>query len=134
MNNPEALNLLQNHASVRKYKDTEIPNETLNNMIHAAQHAASSHFVQAYSVIRVTEKDKLESLAALASNGLQIKSAPVVLLFCADLNRVEYSCLRLGVDISNDTMEDFSVTIVDTSLFAQNSASAAETHGYGICY
>ena len=134
MNNSEVLHLLQKHASVRKYKDTEIPNETLNNMIHAAQHAASSHFVQAYSVIRVTDKDKLESLAALASNGRQIKTAPVVLLFCADLNRVEYACQRLGVDIINDTMEDFIVTIVDTSLFAQNFAIAAESQGYGICY
>src|SRR5690625_7064643 len=111
MNNPEVLNLLQNHASVRKYKDTKIPNETLHNMIHAAQHAASSHFVQAYSVIRVTDKDKLASLADLSSNGRQIKSAPVVLLFCADLKRAESACQRIGVDIINDTMEDFIVTI-----------------------
>lgn len=134
MNNPEVLNLLQNHASVRKYKDTKIPNETLRNMIHAAQHAASSHFMQAYSVIRVTDKDKLASLATLASNGRQIKSAPVVLLFCADLKRVEYACQRLGVDIINDTMEDFIVTVVDTALFAQNFVIAAESQGYGICY
>jgi len=134
MNNPEVLNLLQNHASVRKYKDTKIPNETLHNMIHAAQHAASSHFVQAYSVIRVTDKDKLASLADLSSNGRQIKSAPVVLLFCADLKRVEYACQRLGVKIINDSMEDFIVTIVDTALFAQNFVIAAESQGYGICY
>lgn len=134
MNNPEVLNLLQNHASVRKYKNIEIPNDVLHQMIHAAQHAASSHFVQAYSVIRITDQKKLEALAHLSANEQQIKSAPVVLLFCADLKRVEYACQRLGVNISNDTVENFIVTTVDTSLFAQNFAIAAESQGYGICY
>lgn len=134
MKNPKVLNLLQSHASVRKYKDTEIPNETLKNMIHAAQHAASSHFVQAYSVIRITDMEKIDAIAHLSRNEPQIKSAPVVLLFCADLKRVELACQRLGVNISNDTVENFIVTTVDTSLFAQNFAIAAESQGYGICY
>lgn len=134
MDNHEVLHLLRNHASVRKYKDTEIPNETLHQMIHAAQHAASSHFVQAYSVIRITDKKTLTALAHLSKNEQQINSAPVVLLFCADLKRVEIACQRLGVNISNDTVENFIVTVVDTSLFAQNFAIAAESQGYGICY
>jgi nitroreductase len=134
MNNSETLHLLQNHASVRKYKDTEIPNETLSNLIHAAQHASSSNFVQAYSVIRITDEEKLEAIAHLSGNETQIKTAPVVLLFCADLKRVEHACQRLGVNISNDTVENFIVTVVDTSLFAQNFAVAAESKGYGICY
>lgn len=134
MNNSDVIGLLQSHASVRKYKNTTIPKETLNNMIYTAQHAASSNFVQAYSIIRITDEDKLNALAHLSGNEQQIKSAPVVLLFCADLKRVEYACQRLGVNIVNDKVEDFIVTVVDTSLFAQNFAIAAESQGYGICY
>ena len=42
--------LLRSHTSVRKYTGEEIPRETVIDLIQTAQMAASSHFVQAYSV------------------------------------------------------------------------------------
>ena len=57
------IKLLTSHASVRKYKDVYIIQKELHEIIRAGQHAASSNFVQAYSVIHVTEKEKREELA-----------------------------------------------------------------------
>ena len=52
------IELLTAHASVRKYKDVTLSKEEVHELIRAGQHAASSHFVQAYSVIYVTDNEK----------------------------------------------------------------------------
>ncbi len=53
----EMIHKMEQHVSVRKYKEESIPKDVVERMVQAAQHAASSHFVQAYSVIYVTDQD-----------------------------------------------------------------------------
>ncbi|RPF54259.1 oxygen-insensitive NADPH nitroreductase [Aquisalibacillus elongatus] len=130
----DTMDLLKRHVSIRKYKDTEIANEDLHELIDAAQHAASSNFVQAYSIVRVTDAEKREALAELSRNEQQIMSAPVVLLFCVDFKRLEYALKKNGEELDMTGLENFLVGTTDTSLFAQNFAVAAESKGYGICY
>ena len=50
--------LLRNHSSVRIYDGEPISKEIIEDLIGTAQMAATSHFVQAYSVIWVTDADK----------------------------------------------------------------------------
>lgn len=128
------INLLKSHTSVRHYERTDISRETLAELLEAGQHASSSHFVQAYSVIHVTDEQKKLQLADLSNNHLQIENAPVVLLFCADLKRLEIVSQMKEVNFEGPSAENFIVSVVDTSLFAQNVAVAAESRGYGICY
>lgn len=130
----QTIQLMRQHTSVRQYKDEPIEQEVLHKIIQAAQHAASSNFVQAYSIIQITDKKMRERLASLANNQTQIVSAPVFLLFVADLKRLEYACSKQGVKIEHDTLENFIVSTVDVALLAQNVALAAESLGYGICY
>lgn len=130
----EITQLLKRHTTIRDYQPTPIDKAELKLMLHAAQHAASSNFIQAYSVIHITDQKKIEQLATLADNKRQILSAPVVLLFCADLKRAKKACQMQNVDIDKNNLENFIVTTVDTALFAQNFVVAAESKGYGICY
>lgn len=126
--------LLKSHTSIRKYKQEKVSLETIKDLLYSAQHAASSNFVQAYSVIAVTDPAKKTEIGILSRNEPQINSASVLLLFCADMKRVEHACRKQGVDIQQQTTENFIVTVVDTALFAQNFVIAAESAGYGICY
>ncbi len=128
------IDLLQSHTSVRKYTEEPIPKEVLLECIKAGQHASSSHFVQAYSVIHVTDEVKKEKLKELSNNHVQIDTAPVTLLFCADLKRLEYTSKKHGESFEPSTAENLLVSVIDTALFAQNVAIAAESKGYGICY
>ncbi|WP_442962136.1 oxygen-insensitive NADPH nitroreductase [Pseudogracilibacillus sp. SE30717A] len=128
------LELLKAHSSVRKYKDEPISDEVFHRLLHAGQHAASSHFVQAYSVIQVKDSQKKEALGRLSNNEKQFKTAALSLLFCADLKRGQKAVELHEKDIVGDTVEDFVVSIVDTAIFAQNFVIAAESEGYGICY
>src|SRR5690625_2483246 len=130
----DVLKLLKSHSTVRDYKQQTIDTEELKQLIQTAQHASSSNFVQAYSVVRVTDPAKIKKIAALANNQRQILTAPVVLLFCADYYRLQQACAKHGVTINDHNMENLLVTSIDTALFAQNFAIAAESQGYGICF
>ncbi len=126
--------LLRSHTSVRKYTGEEIPRETVIDLIQTAQMAASSHFVQAYSVIWVTDEEKKQKLAKLSNNEFQFQTAGAAFLFCVDFKRLEAAGKKHGVDITVDTAENVLVGVADVSIFAQNFVIAAEAEGYGICY
>jgi FMN reductase (NADPH) len=128
------IELLTAHASVRKYKNITLSKEEVYELIDAGQHAASSHFVQAYSVIHVTDKEKREKLAELAKNPQQILSAGAVLVFCMDYYRLKKAANLLGKEIDFSSAENVLVGATDVALFAQNVAIASESKGYGICY
>lgn len=124
---------MQQHASVRKYQDAPIDHATISQLVTAAQHAASSHFVQAYSVIHVTDAALKQQLAELSGNR-HVASCGAFLVFCADLKRLAYACAAHGAEIESATAENTIVATVDVALLAQNFALAAESEGYGICY
>ncbi|WNS81451.1 oxygen-insensitive NADPH nitroreductase [Domibacillus sp. DTU_2020_1001157_1_SI_ALB_TIR_016] len=128
------LEFLKSHVSVRKYTDEPVTDEQLHDLIEAAQGAASSHFVQAYSIVDVTDADKRDKLADLSKNPVQIKGAARALVFCADLKRLDYAAKKHGKTVEAGTAENFMVAVIDTALFAQNFVVAAESKGYGICY
>ncbi|KKB35102.1 oxygen-insensitive NADPH nitroreductase [Bacillus thermotolerans] len=128
------LDLLKSHASVRKYTDEPISDETFLELMETAQHAASSHFVQAYSVIRIKDEEKRKKLGELSKNEPQFESAALPLVFCADLKRLEKAVALHGKQIEGSTAENLLVAVIDTALLAQNFVVAAESKGYGICY
>lgn len=126
--------LLRSHTSVRKYTGEEISKETVIDLIETAQMAASSHFVQAYSVIWVTDEEKKKKLGELSNNDFQFKTAGASFLFCVDFKRLEVAGKKHGVEIVVDSAENVLVGVADVAIFAQNFVIAAEGEGYGICY
>ncbi|MCZ8533654.1 oxygen-insensitive NADPH nitroreductase [Psychrobacillus psychrodurans] len=126
--------LLRKHSSVRKYKDYTLTKEEVSELVETAQHAASSHFVQAYSVIWVSDEQKKEELGRLSKNPTQFETAGAALLLCADFHRLQVAGKLQQTDIDIDTTENVLVGAVDVALFAQNLVIAAEAKGFGICY
>lgn len=126
--------LLRKHSSVRKYKDYTLTKEEVSELVETAQHAASSHFVQAYSVIWVSDEQKKEELGRLSNNPTQFETAGAALLLCADFHRLQVAGKLQQTDIVIDTTENVLVGAVDVALFAQNLVIAAEAKGFGICY
>src|SRR5699024_11861059 len=123
------IELLQSHTSVRKFTNEKISQEVLEELILAGQHASSSHFVQAYSVIHVTDEAKKERLKELSNNHVQIDTAPVTLIFCADMLRLEKTAEIHETSFEGSTAENLVVSVIDTALFAQNVAIArSEEH------
>lgn len=128
------LQLMKAHTTVRKYTDEPISDDTFHQLIEAAQHAASSNFVQAYSVIQVKDETKKSELGRLSRNEYQFSTAALSLIFCADLQRAKQAVEIHGEKMQGGNLENYTVATIDTALFGQNFAIAAESMGYGICY
>jgi nitroreductase len=128
------FDLLKSHRSIRKFIDREVDDQMLTAIIAAAQCAATSHFVQAYTVIRVRDTAKRQAISELAGPQVWVARAPVFLVFCADLNRLDSACGMHGNPMDKGSAEQFVTATVDTALLAQNVLLAAESLGMGGVY
>ncbi|PPA72461.1 oxygen-insensitive NADPH nitroreductase [Jeotgalibacillus proteolyticus] len=132
----KTIETLMNHRSVRKFKDVELTKSQIKTIVSAAQMASTSSFIQAYTIIGVTDKEKKKKLAALAGGQEYVAESGHLFIFCADLYRHSLIGEWENADVtpSIESTEKFMVTLIDAALAAQNAAIAAESMGLGICY
>lgn len=123
---------LTSHASVRSYRPDPLPPGALEVLITAAQSASTSSNLQSYSIIAVQDAHKRRLLAELSNNS-HVAEAPLFLVFCPDLHRLERVCQRQGHPFAERRMDMFLQAVVDAAIAAQNAAIAAESLGLGIC-
>ncbi|WP_100333001.1 oxygen-insensitive NADPH nitroreductase [Bacillus alkalisoli] len=132
----EVINTLLAHRSIRKFEDKQLTKEQIETIVKSAQAASTSSFIQAYSIIGVSNKEKKQELAELAGNQSYVENSGHFFVFCADLHRHDVIAEMEGVDLSEslESTEKYMVSLIDASLAAQNAAIAAESMGLGICY
>ncbi len=128
------IETMRSHRSIRKFKNKAVSNETLETILSSAQCAATSSYVQAYTIIRVKDPGNWQAIAEICGTQPWIIQAPVVLIFCADLNRLETACRMHGEVMVDGYAEQFLVATVDTALIAQNTLLAAESLDLGGVY
>ncbi len=110
-----------------------MPDAHILEAVRAGQMASTSSAVQAYSVIRVRDAAKRAALAELAGPQEKVARCGAFLVVCGDSRRHRLVCDRAGAAYA-ETFENFLVTVIDASLFAQNMTLAFESMGYGVCY
>ena len=126
----ETIKLMKAHTSVRRFKEQEIPQADLDEILTAGQMASSWKNFQSYSVILVRSQEKKDALYELVPQEA-IRQSAAFLLFVGDLNRAEK-----GASLHTDTfqpqgVEGLLITSVDAALVGQNTLLAAESLGYG---
>lgn len=129
----DPIALMKSHRSIRKFEPTPVPDEHIEQAVRCGQMASTSSAVQAYSLIRVTDPAKLDTLADLAGPQEKVKRCGAFFVCCADTRRHRLICQRAGEPYFN-SFEALLVAIADVSFFAQNLCLAFESMGYGICY
>lgn len=130
----DVLALLKQHRSIRKFTHQEVSPACVESLIEAGQAAATSSFIQACTVIQVSDPTKRAALAECAGNQVYVETAPVFLVFCADMQRHQQMCNLHQSEMLSGFTEQFITATVDCALFAQNTAIAAESIGLGIVY
>lgn len=130
------IETILNHRSIRNFEDKPLTREQIEIIVESAQAASTSSYIQAYSIIGVTDREKKKKLAELAGNQSYVEENGHFFVFCADLYRHEYIGKMEGRDVipSIESTEKFMVALIDASLAAQNASLAAESLGLGICY
>jgi len=79
--------LLLQHRSIRKYSSKPIDSNLLNRLLNAGIRASTTGNMQVYSVVVTQDQERKEQLKKCHFNQAMVSEAPVVLTFCADVNR-----------------------------------------------
>lgn len=122
------------HRSIRAYKKDEVKKEVLDRVLTAATRASTTGNMQLYSIIVTTDATIKKSLAACHFNQPMIQQAPMLVTFCADINRFSHWCTLRGAEPCFDNFAWFINASIDAVLASQNFSLAAESEGLGICY
>lgn len=123
------------HRTVRAYADKPLPEGLVETLAAAAQSAASSSNLQVFSVVAVEQAQTKALLAEYAGGQKHVKEAPLVLVWLADLSRLEALGQRAGAPTEGlGFLETFIVGIIDAALAAQNAVVALESLGLGCVY
>jgi len=131
----DTLQTLLTHRSVRAYENQSLPDGTLETLIAAAQSAPSSSNLQTWSVVAVEDTERKARLSVLAGNQAHIRDAPLLLVWLADLARLEAVAARANVKPEGlHYLETLLVGVIDAALAAQNAVVALESLGLGSVY
>lgn len=101
----ETIKLMKAHTSVRRFKEEEIPQADLEEILTAGQMASSWKNFQSYSVILVRNQEKKDALYELVPQEA-IRQSAAFLLFVGDLNRAEK-----GASLHTDTFQPQGVKV-----------------------
>ncbi|WP_257348335.1 oxygen-insensitive NADPH nitroreductase [Pseudalkalibacillus decolorationis] len=137
MNN--TIETILNHRSIRSFKDIPLTDEQITMIVRCAQSAATSSYLQVYSIIGVKDPVKKQKLAELAGNQDYVANNGHFFVFCADLNRHKLAAELENVPLEDivetlESTEKFMVGLIDAALAAQNAVISAESMGLGICF
>ncbi len=148
----ELLKAIQTRRSVRKFKDTPIPDCIINEMLEAARHAPSGGNSQTHCFGIVKDPELRLQLAEASGEQMWIATAPVVIACCADISwdiaeqpdddfGKQVNILRFGEDfvkyLSDYPDRQACITFyenVSPILPAHHMYLTAVSHGLSGCY
>ena len=131
----QTIKQLTNHVSVRAFKDTPLTDSQKETLVTAARSGSSSNFVQAFSIIDISDAALRSELAAITNSAPYVNQTGVFYVFVADLYRQATLLEANGESLAGiQSMESLMVSIVDATIAAQNMAVAAESLDLGICF
>lgn len=127
-------NILMLRKSIRKYSARAIEEELLNELLVEGCRASNTGNMQLYSIVVTREKRRKEELAPCHFNQKMVTEAPLVLTFCADVNRFKRWCSLRNAVPGFDNFLSFLSASIDAIIVAQTVCISAEARGLGICY
>ncbi len=131
----DVLATILNHRSVRGFLPQPLAAGTLELLVAAAQSASTSSNLQFWSVVAVQQPAHKAHLATLAGDQQFIRDAPLLLVWLADMARLDgIAADRQQPVEGTQYLEEFIVGVVDAALAAQSALIAAESLGLGGVY
>lgn len=139
----DAIEIIKNRSSLRKYKNLEISKENLDTILQCAMRAPTAGNMMAYSILVIKDEKRKAKLASSCDNQMFIAKAPVLLVFLADFrkwykyyenNDVEDFVKNAGGKFLRPTEANLFLAMQDAIISAQNAVIASEALGIGSCY
>ena len=127
------INSIISRASVRKFSKKNISKELLTLLLTAAQSAPSKSNLQQYSIMIIQNQSLKNEISKLIGDTKWALTAPVFLLFLADIRRNIKITNHKGYNHKNNNVDTFMNGVIDSALSMQSMISASESIGLGIC-
>ncbi|WP_433788713.1 nitroreductase family protein [Actinoplanes sp. CA-252034] len=127
----DVLATMRRRASCRRFTDQDVPPGLLDEIINAGLRAPTSFSLQPYALIVVREQRRRAALARVANGQAHVESAPVFVVVCVDLPRVERLTGlhgQLGRGRHDDALLN---SVIDASLVGMCLSLAADSLGLG---
>ncbi len=118
-----------NRTSVRNYLPKKIEKSKINILKKVINASPTAKNFQCFSAIFITNKTIKQKLSNINWNQKHIIDAPLVVLFCADNNRIDM-CTNKTIH----TNEEYILAVIDATIGATNAVNAAIELGLGTCY
>ena len=122
------IDIMKNRRTIRKYTEQDIPEELLNELLEVAVRASNTGNMQLYSVVVTRDQSNKEQLAPAHFNQPMITTAPAVVTFCADANRLVTWAEQRKAEAGLDNLQTFIAPTIDTMLFAQAFCASSEDY------
>jgi len=128
-----ALATILGHRTHRRYTEEPIDEELLDVLLACAQSAGSKSDLQAMSIIRVRDAETRAAIAERIPGMPWVGSAPVFLVFCGDMRRLQRIGEMRGHRFANNDLDTLVNVTIDAALAMQTFTVAAEAVGLGCC-
>ena len=127
----ETIQTQLNHRSIRAFKEQELTKEEVELLVDVARHTATSKFMQAYSIISITDPILKAAFAAISKQPYVEKNGHLF-LFVVDYHRnVLLTKAQDRPAKLQGTADYFIAGLTDATIAAQNIVVAAESLGMG---
>lgn len=125
---------LLERRTIRRYTRDKIEQEKTDIIFEAIRNTQTSCNGQQFTVIAITGQELKEQLYEITSQK-QIKTCALFLVFCVDFHKLKVAAQtkRLEVPRVQDTIDGYTVAVIDASLAMQNAVVAAESMRLGTC-
>lgn len=130
----ETIKTQLNHRTIRAFKDQPLTKEEVDLLVEVAQRTSTSMYLQAYSIISVTDPELKKALAAVSGQPY-VATSGHLFVFVVDQRRNTEIAKALGQEVGVQGSADRFVSgLTDAVIAAQNAVVAAESLGMGAVY
>lgn len=127
--------LMMKRRSVRNFKDQEITEHIIEQLLDAANNAPSGGNIQPIAIIVVQEVNRRAKLAEMVGDQPWVKNAPLSMIFCIDFWRIKKWASLCETEFKGENaLSHFLIAYADLMCSAQNVVILAESHGLGSVY
>lgn len=99
------IEAIKNRKSVRKYKDMNVPDEKLMEIMHSARIAPSGSNTQPWKYIIVKSKETIKKLTEASNHQTWMETAPIHIVAVADIECRVKDDKSLSLDENTDIFE-----------------------------
>ncbi len=123
-----------NHKTIRSFKAESLTKDEISTLIDVARQAPTSNFMQAYSIISITNQALKEELTKIGQQPYIAENGHLF-VFVADQRRNFLIAQEQGIDATlQGSTERFLAAFADAMIAAQNVLVAAESMGMGAVF